>query len=165
MFAVCSIVECIGGWTSHFLNFQSAPHRLHTTRWQAAAPTLGNCSMLFRIAALLSSIILTPAMTVAQTGAQGPQSDYPFQCGAAYAILAETFRLADKLQESERYRMKFTTLAGNAEEAFLKVGRKKEDAQAYMQQHVDALATLAVRGDASLVISFGERCDSLFSDP
>ncbi len=118
--------------------------------------------MLFRIAAFLLSIILTPAMTVAQTGAEGPRNDYPFQCGAAYAILAETFRLTDKLQESERYRMKFTTLAGNAEEAFLRIGRSKEDAQAYMQRHVDDLAALAARGDAHLVIGFAKRCDSLF---
>jgi len=103
------------------------------------------------------------APTAAPAETEVRREEYPFQCGAAYAIAAETFRLAGKTKEAERYREKFKALSGDAEEAFLERSHSKADAEAYMQKHVNDLAVLAER-DARLVISFVQRCDSLFPE-
>jgi hypothetical protein len=92
----------------------------------------------------------------------GPNSnEHPFQCGAAFAIMAKVYQEAGDAKISAGYQTKFDKLATQAEGIFEQSQRSKSDAEAYMQKHVDSLAAVAEK-DAALVINFARRCDQRF---
>ncbi|MCZ4431301.1 hypothetical protein O3S81_16450 [Agrobacterium sp. SOY23] len=92
----------------------------------------------------------------------GPNSnEHPFQCGAAFAIMAKVYQEAGDAKRSAGYQAKFDKLATKAEGIFEQSHRSKRDAEAYMQKHVDSLAAVAEK-DAALVIKFTRRCDQRF---
>lgn len=88
-------------------------------------------------------------------------TEHPFQCGAAFAIMAKVYQEAGDAKKSVGYQTKFDKLAVQAEGIFEQSQRSKSDAEAYMQKHVDSLAAIAEK-DAALVISFTRRCDQRF---
>ncbi|MNE50617.1 hypothetical protein D3C87_1434810 [compost metagenome] len=92
----------------------------------------------------------------------GPNTDeHPFQCGAAFAMMAKVYEEAGDAKKSAAYQTKFDKLAAKAEGIFEQSHRSKSDAEAYMQKHVDSLAAVAKK-DAALVINFTRRCDQRF---
>ncbi|MBP2572420.1 hypothetical protein J2767_003598 [Agrobacterium tumefaciens] len=92
----------------------------------------------------------------------GPNSnEHPFQCGAAFAIMAKVYQEAGDAKKSAGYQTKFDKLAAKAEGIFEQSHRSKSDAEAYMQKHVDSLAAVAKK-DAALVVNFTRRCDQRF---
>jgi hypothetical protein len=110
------------------------------------------------IAALLIGTLATPiyGQDLAEIG---PNTDeHPFQCGAAFAIMAKVYKEAGNTEHSANYQTKFDKLAGQAEDIFARSNRSKGDAQAYMQKHVDGLAAVAEK-DAKLVINYARVCD------
>lgn len=89
----------------------------------------------------------------------GPNTnEHPFQCGAAFAIMAKVYQEAGDTDRSADYQSKFDKLAVQAEDVFALSNRSEGDAKTYMQKHVDGLAAVAEK-DAKLVINFARVCD------
>lgn len=88
-------------------------------------------------------------------------SEHLFQCGAAFVIVADVYRQTGNLTKSETYQNKFKTLAANAEAVFIADKKSKDEAEFYMQQHVDDVAAAAGR-DADIMLSFVRLCDQRF---
>jgi len=110
------------------------------------------------IAALFFGTLATPiyGQDLAEIG---PNTDeHPFQCGAAFAIMARVYKEAGNAERSAHYQTKFDKLAGQAEDIYARANRSKGGAQAYMQKHVDGMVSVAEK-DAKLVINFGRVCD------
>lgn len=92
----------------------------------------------------------------------GPNTDeHPFQCGAAFAMMAKVYQEAGDAKMSAGYQTKFDKLATQAQSIFERSRRSKSDAEVYMQKHVDSLAAVAEK-DAALVIDFARVCDQRF---
>ncbi|WP_455873401.1 hypothetical protein [Rhizobium yanglingense] len=110
---------------------------------------------------LLIGAFATPSFGQGQAELGANTNDHPFQCGAAFAIMAKAYQEAGDTSKSEGYQIKFDKLATKAEAIFEEAHKSKGDAEAYMQKHVDLLAAVAER-DAKLVINFARRCDERF---
>lgn len=113
-------------------------------------------SLLFVVAAY-------PSFGQGQAGENTKRNEYPFQCGAMFAIVAKVYEDAGEISKSALYKAKLDKLALKAEADFEKLNRTKADADAYMQKHVDSLATIAEK-DADVVVNFTRRCNELFPD-
>ncbi|MCP2136669.1 hypothetical protein J2S28_003772 [Rhizobium sp. SLBN-94] len=113
------------------------------------------------IVLLLVGFFTTPSYGQGSVGLGPNSNEHPFQCGAAFAIMAKVYKEAGDAKKSADYRTKFDKLAAQAEGIFEKSHRSKGDAQAYMQKHVDSLTAVAEK-DATLVINFTQRCDQRF---
>lgn len=87
--------------------------------------------------------------------------EHPFQCGAAFAMMAAVYQEAGDAKMSAGYQTKFDKLATQTESMFERSQRSKSDAESYMQKHVDSLAAVAEK-DAALVINFARLCDQRF---
>jgi hypothetical protein len=113
--------------------------------------------------AILLPLIFVAVSTLGQAQMQeSPKhSDYPFQCGAIFVILAEAYGQSGETARAVGYKSKFDDLSRRAESEFEKLGRTKEEARGYMQEHVTKLSLLAKK-DASLVANFARRCNELF---
>jgi hypothetical protein len=110
---------------------------------------------------LLVVALGTPSYGQASTEL-GPNTDeHPFQCGAAFAMMAKVYQEAGDAKMSAGYQTKFDKLATQAENIFERSRRSKSDAEVYMQKHVDSLAAVAEK-DAALVIDFARVCDQRF---
>ncbi len=128
--------------------------------------------MLFRKGAALRRSILLPLLFIVaacpsfsqgQAGENTKRNEYPFQCGAMFAIVANVYEDAGEISKSAVYKAKFEKLALKAEADFEKFNRTKADAEAYMQKHVDSLAAIAEK-DADVLVNFARRCNELFPD-
>jgi histone H3/H4 len=106
-------------------------------------------------------VIAVSAPGQAQMQESAKRTDYPFQCGAIFAILAKAYGQSGETAQAALYESKFDRLSRQAESEFEKIGRAKEEGRDYMQQHVTTLSLL-IEKDASLVANFARRCSELF---
>jgi hypothetical protein len=117
--------------------------------------------VLRAIVVFLVGAFATPSHGQGSTELGPNTNEHPFQCGAAFAIMAKVYEAAGDASKSVGYQTKFDKLAVQAESIFEQSHRSKSDAEAYMQKHVDSLAAVAEK-DAALVINFARRCDQRF---
>ncbi|MHC2302777.1 hypothetical protein [Rhizobium mongolense] len=110
---------------------------------------------------LLIGAFATPSFGQSRAELGANPNDHPFQCGAAFSIMAKVYQEAGDTSKSEGYQIKFDKLVTEAEAIFEEAHKSKGDAEAYMQKHVDLLAAVAER-DAKLVINFARRCEERF---
>ncbi|MGV1943210.1 hypothetical protein ACQZ5D_22255 [Agrobacterium sp. 22-211-1] len=113
------------------------------------------------IVLLLVGAIATPSYGQGSVELGPNSNEHPFQCGAAFAIMAKVYKEAGDAKKSADYQTKFDKLAAQAEGIFEKSYRSQSDAEAYMQKHVDSLAAVAEK-DATLIINFTQHCDQRF---
>lgn len=99
---------------------------------------------------------------------QSPQSkiahrmnDYPFQCGAAFFIIAVAYREGGDTDKAERYTEKFERRVLEGEVEFGMRGRSKSEAATYMQEHIDMAGTV-IEKDATVFVDFVRFCDKKF---
>lgn len=90
-------------------------------------------------------------------------NDYPIQCGAIYFLYWKGFEEKKKPAMAEIYRKKFESLAARAAQVLEARGLNKEDADAYMQKHIDTLAKIAT-DDVKPVVDFKMLCDQKFRE-
>lgn len=117
--------------------------------------------MVRAIVLLLIGTLATPSYGQGPAELGPNTNEHPFQCGAAFAIMAKVYQEAGDANKAGDYQTKFDKLAVQAEGIFEQSHRPKSDAEVYMQKHVDSLAAIAEK-DAALVINFARRCDQRF---
>jgi len=88
-------------------------------------------------------------------------AERPFQCGAAFAIAGQVNSDAGNATDAAKFKAKFQRLASLAEAEFARRGEAKEDAQRYMQKHVDGLVVLQSK-EPRLVADFVRTCETRF---
>jgi hypothetical protein len=114
--------------------------------------------------AILSALVIiaaAPHASQAQIPESPQRNDYPFQCGATFAILAKAHEEIGDTVKSVFYQTKFDKLALEAEMVFKRLGRTKAEAEEYMQKHVDTLVRLAGQDERQLA-NFSRLCNELF---
>ncbi|SEG58395.1 hypothetical protein [Bosea lathyri] len=84
-----------------------------------------------------------------------------FQCGAAFAIAGQAYSDAGNAADAAYFRAKFHRLASLAEVEFAQLGRAKQDAQRYMQKHVDTVVALQSK-EPRLVADKVRTCEARF---
>lgn len=91
------------------------------------------------------------------------RTEYPFQCGAAFAIMSKVYLEAGDREKSASYNKRFERFALQAEADFRALGKTETEAEAYMQMHVDTLIATGER-EAKHVINFSKFCDRRFPE-
>ncbi|WP_114835895.1 hypothetical protein U0027_23695 [Agrobacterium tumefaciens] len=107
---------------------------------------------------LLASVILLTTFSSIQAKSIEKKIEYPFQCGALYAIFWKISEAKKEEDNEKSYKSKFDKLALIAEDDFVAAGKSKKEANEYMQKHVDDLVAASAR-DASLLLGFRKVCD------
>jgi hypothetical protein len=113
---------------------------------------------------ILISVLAAPVTCHAQDQLDlSRPADRPFQCGAVFAIVEQTYLDAGNAVGAAKFRAMFQRLAPLAETEFARQGRTKQDAQRYMQERVDGLVVLQGK-EPRLVADFVRRCEARFSN-
>lgn len=109
-----------------------------------------------RVILVLVMILLLPVQMRAQTVLR--KDEYAFQCAALYGIYWKISENKNNDSDAKFYKDKFDKLAKIAEKQYIDDGKTEEDANIYMQRHVNDLVSASTK-DGNILLGFRKICD------
>lgn len=115
-----------------------------------------------RLVCIVVCIVATATVCRAdvQSGKLRPD-DYPFQCGAVFGIIGRAYSDAANVSEATKFSERAKKLELLAQAEFARRGRTQQDAENYMQKHIDLTIELAAR-EPQLIANFVRACEQRF---